>query len=48
MGEDAPTLDAQTRENLGRRMQELYEPVWDEEFDPRLAGLLRALDRNGG
>lgn len=39
---------ASTRENLGRRMQELYEPDWDEELDPGPADLLRALDRAGG
>ena len=43
--EDVPTLDAISREHLGRRMQELYEPIWDEELDPRLAELLQAMDR---
>lgn len=44
VGENVPGLDALTRERLGRRMQEMYEPVVDEPLDPRLAELLHALD----
>ena len=40
----APTLDALTRQRLGRHLQALYEPVIDETLDPRLADLLRQLD----
>lgn len=43
--DDAPTLDARTRERLGRYLQEMYEPVLDETLDPRLAELMRELDR---
>ncbi|MDR7040503.1 hypothetical protein J2X36_005286 [Methylobacterium sp. BE186] len=45
LGEDAPILDASTRERLGRRMREMYEPVLDEPLDPRLAELLQALEQ---
>ena len=40
----APTLDALTRQRLGRHLQALYEPVIDEALDPRIAELLRQLD----
>ncbi|MCJ2006099.1 hypothetical protein MKK70_18790 [Methylobacterium sp. E-041] len=45
-----PTLDALTRQRLGRHLQALYEPVIDEALDPRLAELMRQLDddRQGG
>ncbi|WP_378992422.1 hypothetical protein [Methylobacterium gregans] len=39
-------LDALARERLGRQLQALYEPVLDEGLDPRLAELLRQLDRD--
>jgi len=39
-----PTLDALTRQRLGRHLQALYEPVIDEALDPRLAELMRQLD----
>lgn len=39
-----PTLDALTRERLGRQLQMIYEPVIDEPIDPRLAELMRQLD----
>jgi hypothetical protein len=39
-----PSLDAQTRERLGRYLQALYEPVVDEALDPRLAALLEQLE----
>jgi hypothetical protein len=42
----APVLDALARERLGRQLQALYEPVLDEGLDPRLAELLRQLDRD--
>ncbi|GJD59636.1 hypothetical protein [Methylobacterium dankookense] len=42
----APKLDALVRERLGRHLQALYEPVLDESLDPRLAELLRQLDRD--
>ncbi|TGD93304.1 hypothetical protein [Methylobacterium nonmethylotrophicum] len=42
----APTLDAASRERLGRYLQALYEPVLDEGLDPRLAELLSQLDRD--
>lgn len=38
-----PTLDALTRQRLGRHLQALYEPVIDEALDPRLAELMRQL-----
>lgn len=41
-----PTLDAASRERLGRYLQALYEPVLDEGLDPRLAELMRQLDRD--
>ncbi|AWN46442.1 hypothetical protein DK419_09035 [Methylobacterium terrae] len=41
-----PTLDAASRERLGRYLQALYEPVLDEGLDPRLAELLTQLDRD--
>jgi hypothetical protein len=40
----SPTLDALTRQRLGRHLQALYEPVIDEALDPRLAELMRQLD----
>ncbi|KMO18423.1 hypothetical protein NS228_26910 [Methylobacterium indicum] len=42
----APSLDAASRERLGRYLQALYEPVLDEGLDPRLAELMRQLDRD--
>ncbi|MBZ6412788.1 MULTISPECIES: hypothetical protein [Methylobacterium] len=42
----SPTLDAASRERLGRYLQALYEPVLDEGLDPRLAELMRQLDRD--
>ena len=42
----APTLDALTRQRLGRHLQALYEPVIDEALDPRLAELMRQLDHD--
>ncbi|KMO35452.1 hypothetical protein ACQVP2_28795 [Methylobacterium aquaticum] len=42
----SPTLDAASRERLGRYLQALYEPVLDEGLDPRLAELLHQLDRD--
>lgn len=42
----APILDAASRERLGRYLQALYEPVLDEGLDPRLAELMRQLDRD--
>ncbi len=44
--DNAPVLDALARERLGRQLQALYEPVLDEGLDPRLAELLRQLDRD--
>jgi len=44
--EGGPTLDAASRERLGRYLQALYEPVLDEGLDPRLAELLGQLDRD--
>ncbi|TNC15900.1 hypothetical protein FF100_01135 [Methylobacterium terricola] len=44
--EGGPTLDAASRERLGRYLQALYEPVLDEGLDPRLAELLTQLDRD--
>ncbi|GJD89617.1 hypothetical protein MHIMP23_03025 [Methylobacterium hispanicum] len=44
--DDGPVLDALARERLGRQLQALYEPVLDEGLDPRLAELLRQLDRD--
>ncbi|GJD45138.1 hypothetical protein AFCDBAGC_3007 [Methylobacterium cerastii] len=41
-----PTLDALTRQRLGRHLQALYEPVIDEALDPRLAELMRQLDHD--
>ncbi len=41
-----PTLDAASRERLGRYLQALYEPVLDEGLDPRLAELMRQLDHD--
>ncbi|MET7247218.1 hypothetical protein ABZT49_28100 [Methylobacterium sp. EM32] len=41
-----PTLDAASRERLGRYLQALYEPILDEGLDPRLAELMRQLDRD--
>ncbi len=41
-----PVLDALIRERLGRHLQALYEPVLDEGLDPRLAELMRQLDRD--
>ena len=48
--DSAPTLDALTRQRLGRHLQALYEPVIDEALDPRLAELMRQLadDRQVG
>jgi hypothetical protein len=42
----SPTLDAASRERLGRYLQALYEPVLDEGLDPRLAELMRQLDHD--
>ena len=44
--DNGPVLDALARERLGRQLQALYEPVLDEGLDPRLAELLRQLDRD--
>lgn len=44
--DNGPALDALARERLGRQLQALYEPVLDEGLDPRLAELLRQLDRD--
>ncbi|WP_162559627.1 hypothetical protein [Methylobacterium radiodurans] len=44
--DNGPSLDALARERLGRQLQALYEPVLDEGLDPRLAELLRQLDRD--
>lgn len=41
-----PCLDAATRERLGRELQILYDPVLEEELDPRLAALLTQLDQD--
>ncbi len=41
-----PILDAATRERLGRELQVLYDPVLDEQLDPRLAALLTQLDED--
>jgi hypothetical protein len=43
---EPPTLDALTRERLGRHLQALYEPIIDETLDPRLAALLGQLDQD--
>lgn len=42
----SPILDAVTRERLGRQLQAMYEPVFDQMLDPRLAEMLRQLDRD--
>ncbi len=43
-GENVPTLDEAARQRLGRHLQAMYEPVIDEELDPRLAELLEQLE----
>ena len=41
---EPPSLDQLTRLRLGHQLQALYEPVIDEQLDPRLAELLQQLD----
>ncbi|MFD0936660.1 hypothetical protein [Methylobacterium trifolii] len=46
LAECPPTLDALTRQRLGRQLQAMYEPVLDEALDPRLAEIMQQLDRD--
>lgn len=43
---DEPILDGRTRLRLGLQPQALYEPVMDEVLDPRLAALMKQLERD--
>ncbi|WP_342154336.1 hypothetical protein [Methylorubrum sp. SB2] len=43
---EGPVLDARIRLRLGRQLQALFDPVLDEELDPRLAALLQQLDQD--
>ena len=44
--DDRPILDAGTRLRLGMQLQAFYEPVLDEVLDPRLAELMKQLERD--
>jgi hypothetical protein len=39
-----PILDVRTRLRLGLQLQALYEPMFDDVLDPRLAALLQQLE----
>lgn len=43
---EGPILDARIRLRLGRQLQALYDPVLDEDLDPRLAALLQQLEQD--
>jgi DNA-binding protein Fis len=46
VSDHGPILDAGTRLRLGMQLQALYEPVLDEVLDPRLAELMKQLERD--
>lgn len=48
MADPGPILDARTRLRLGLQLQAIYEPVFDDVLDPRLADLLQQLEKDQG
>ena len=46
VSDHGPILDARTPLRLGLQLQAIYEPVLDEVLDPRLAELMKQLERD--